>query len=99
MHGMEYSQIIHPSGRIKWLIGRIKKQLGMKLVFSPPNTKLKNHLCQYGPSVGIKSDRLLGVKYCVSLILLIFLVRHGFLLFYKQISYVGCARHQYKHVY
>jgi len=44
MYGMEYSQIIHPSGRIKWQIGRIKKQLGMELVFSPPNTKLKKAL-------------------------------------------------------
>ena len=62
MHGMEYSQIIHPAGSIKWQVDRIKKKSGMKLEFFPPNAKLKNRLCQYGTRIGIKSDRLLVVR-------------------------------------
>jgi hypothetical protein len=59
MYGMEYSQIIHPSGCIRQM-KRLKRSLGNRISRSShANRHFKNSTCDYVPPDDIKSDRLL----------------------------------------
>jgi len=61
MYGMEYSQIIHPSGCIRQVKG-LKKSLYHRISEdSHAKRHFKKLFCGYAQSAGIKSDRLLGI--------------------------------------
>jgi len=66
MYGMEYSQIIHSSGSIKWQIDQMTNKLGMKIAlttwaehFFRQIRSQKNVCANIGRVLDIKSDRLL----------------------------------------
>jgi len=68
LYGMEFTQIIHPSGSIKRMNGLTKGLFGQIRSLNRENRQFKNPFHDYALSDGAKSDRLLeGKKVLVHL--------------------------------